>query len=483
MKRKIIFTLFFVFGTIVFAQSKPDSNTIFNYYIACATEDVNTAKKFLSQYPNYVDIELTVDNYSSDFDKEISSTLAYQRFASYLISKGIVSGFENKEEEKEFVKKYKRYPIIIASQYGNLEIVKLLISYHANLELKDEKEKTALIRASQNGHLDIIKELVNNGANIEAHQGSILTTAVCNGQKKVIEYFLKKGVNVDSEDSYGCTSLIYASVCGHSEIASLLLKNNADVNAKTNDGITALILASENGYISIVKELLKHKVDVNAEWSNGVTALIAAATNGHSEIVSLLLKNNADVNVKTNEDRTAMNYAILNGQTEIVKLLMEYDADLLGDICAIYIDIVTALLKHHSDIACMILKDDKYRRMFFNTSMASTVSMKIRPDGDEYDMTLLMYASREGFVDFVKLLIENNLDVNESNTDGETALMYAAINGRLEIVNILIDAGADINARNSKGISVLQYAAYAAKESNDTSVFDRLYYLGATFDK
>ena len=161
------------------------------------------------------------------------SNLAYQKFASYLISRGIVSGFKNKDEENEFIKNYKRYPIIIASQYGNLEIVKLLISYHTNLELKDEKETTALIRASQNGHLDIIKELVNNDADIETHQGAILQRAAENGYKEVIEYFLKKGVNVNSKGPDGSTALAHASILNQLDIVKYLLKNGADVNAES----------------------------------------------------------------------------------------------------------------------------------------------------------------------------------------------------------------------------------------------------------
>ena len=501
--------MFYILVAInIFTESKPDTNFVFNYYIACATGDVKTAEDFLAQYSNCVDIELSLDVFPKDIDQETLSNLAYQKFASYLISRGIVSGFKNKDKENEFIKNYKRYPIIIASQYGNLEIVKLLISYHTNLELKDEYENTALIRASQNDHLDIIKELVNNDADIETHQGVILRMAAENGYKEVIEYFLKKGVNVDSKDPNGNTALVHASLLnqlnivkyllengadvnagstvtplmaasyvGNKDIAAFLIRNKANVNIKGDKGLSALTLAATNGHSEIVSLLLKNKADINAKSDEGVTALIAASAGGHITIVEELLKNKADVNVKTNDGYTAMRAAITNGNTDVVKLLMEYEADLLGDLAAIYIDICEALLKQHSDIACMILKDDRYRRIFFNSSITQYYTK------DGIDMTLLMYAAKERFVDFTKLLIENNVDINESNSDGLLALMLAALNGQLEIVNILVDAGADINARNNEGFSVLQYAAYGAKESNDTNVFTLLYLLGATYDE
>lgn len=50
MKRLLIVSLFFIFASIdIFAQSKPDSNAVFNYYVACATGDVKNAKNFLTK--------------------------------------------------------------------------------------------------------------------------------------------------------------------------------------------------------------------------------------------------------------------------------------------------------------------------------------------------------------------------------------------------------------------------------------------------
>ena len=503
MKRLLIVSLFFIFASIdIFAQSKPDSNAVFNYYVACATGDVKNARNFLIQYPDCVDIELSLDNFFGDNDKQISSEFAYQRFANYLISKGIAYGFKDKEEEERFIKNYKRYPILMASQYGHLDVVKLLISYHSNLELKDEHENTALIRASQNGHLDIIKELVNNGANIEDHQGEILAMAAYNGHKEVVEYFLKKGVNVDSKDLIGLTALMHASIAnqlnivkqlvkngadvnavndsnftslmfasqqGNKTIAEFLIKNKANVNAKSYKGLSSLIIAASNGHSEIVSLLLKNKADVNAKSDEGVTALIAASANGYLNIVEELMKNKAVVNIKTNNGDTAMQAAIRKGKTEIVKLLMEYEADLLGDFTVLYSDIATALIKKHSDIACMILNDDRYRRMFFNSSIVPTFKV------DGVEMTLLIYASREGFVDFTRLLIENNVNINEQNSNGHTALMFAAANNNVEIVRLLLDAGADANIKDNNGLKAMHYAAGKAQETGDTRVFNLLY--------
>lgn len=76
----------------VFAQSKPDSNSVFNYYVACATGDTKIVVDFLDKFPDCVDIELFLDTDDSTF-----ISLAYRRFVNYLISKGITGPFKTND--------------------------------------------------------------------------------------------------------------------------------------------------------------------------------------------------------------------------------------------------------------------------------------------------------------------------------------------------------------------------------------------------
>ena len=52
-------------------------------------------------------------------------------------------------------------------------------------------------------------------------------------------------------------------------------------------------------------------------------------------------------------------------------------------------------------------------------------------------------AALNGKINFVKLLIKNNADVNVQNRGGMTALMRACHRGDLEMTKMLLDAGAD----------------------------------------
>jgi len=59
-----------------------------------------------------------------------------------------------------------------------------------------------------------------------------------------------------------------------------------------------------------------------------------------------------------------------------------------------------------------------------------------------------MFAAQEGFLEVVRILIENGADVNDSTGIGETALMFAVEKGHNDIASLLIENGADINAQD-----------------------------------
>ena len=52
--------------------------------------------------------------------------------------------------------------------------------------------------------------------------------------------------------------------------------------------------------------------------------------------------------------------------------------------------------------------------------------------------TALIWASRNGYGEVVKMLLErNDIDVNQGDRDGDTALLRASWNGRNDIVELL----------------------------------------------
>ena len=80
------------------------------------------------------------------------------------------------------------------------------------------------------------------------------------------------------------------------------------------------------------------------------------------------------------------------------------------------------------------------------------------PDSDGY--TALHNASRYGFAEGVRYLVERGADVNMSTIGGYggTPLTLASIGGHVEVVRALLEAGADVNKRDGLGRSPLSEA-------------------------
>jgi ankyrin repeat protein len=77
------------------------------------------------------------------------------------------------------------------------------------------------------------------------------------------------------------------------------------------------------------------------------------------------------------------------------------------------------------------------------------------PAASEY----LNAASWNGDVITVKRLLMRGVEINEANSDGQTALHYGAATGNDEIVEYLLRAGASPNVQEKEGFTPLMYAA------------------------
>ena len=150
--------------------------------------------------------------------------------------------------------------LMMASEDGDLDVVRTLLAKGADVNSKDEDGVTALIMAFEGGHLDIARTL------------------------------LAKGADVNSKDKRGVTALMMASGGGHLDVVRTLLAKGADVNSKDEDGVTALMMASAQGRLDVALALLAKGADVDAEEAYGVTAIGLAQHRGYTEVSTLLLK-------------------------------------------------------------------------------------------------------------------------------------------------------------------------------------------------
>lgn len=88
--------------------------------------------------------------------------------------------------------------------------------------------------------------------------------------------------------------------------------------------------------------------------------------------------------------------------------------------------------------------------------------------------TPLIFASQNGKVEFVKILLENNADIDIADYSGNTALIEAIRYNHFDIAKLLADNGADLTIRNHAGETALHYVCLknnmATKERHDVQM-------------
>ncbi len=118
------------------------------------------------------------------------------------------------------------------------------------------------------------------------------------GRVEVVKLLLSDSrTNINKTMQYGATPLYIASEKGHAEVVKLFLSDSrTDTNKTMHDGTTPLYIASYYGRVEVVKLLLSDsRTNINKPMQNGATPLYVASQKGHAEVVKLLLtKQNID---------------------------------------------------------------------------------------------------------------------------------------------------------------------------------------------
>jgi ankyrin repeat protein len=79
--------------------------------------------------------------------------------------------------------------------------------------------------------------------------------------------------------------------------------------------------------------------------------------------------------------------------------------------------------------------------------------------------TPLHYAATSGNVPIIELLLDNSAYIDAESPNGSTPLMMAAMYGTPESVKVLIQAGADLNVKNQLGLTALDFAVRGNRQN------------------
>lgn len=335
--------------------------------------------------------------------------------------------------------------LMAAAQSGRTEVIELLESYGARLDVTNADGDSALSLASAKGHVEAVRVLLALGEklgtknNIESAKSPIVEAAA-NGHVEVVRLLFQHEVQVNASMSNIEAALIAAISSGAHQCVRLLLAHVSDIDfvapfntehcveSDEHSLTTALIEAVSNDYVGIVQMLLDRGANVQA--SDGYcTPLIAASYSSSETIVLGLLQQGADINQTTIREPytcSALWAASCTGRESIVQILLRKGADpnLDGKSCAL----TAASRNGYANIVNILVR----------------AGANVNIEGETL-LTPLQSASTSGSIESVMILLNAGADPNLVHNSGPAALMLAAQNEFDEIVQVLLSRGADLN--------------------------------------
>ncbi|KAJ3270747.1 putative G-protein coupled receptor 63 [Terramyces sp. JEL0728] len=302
---------------------------------------------------------------------------------------------------------------------ADVQKVKDYIDSGKDLNVKDEQGQTPLHMASNFGHINIVRILLEYNADIESKNSmgfTALHSAVMYGQLAVMKLLRKHMANIETQSNNGWTPLHTAAKRGHLECVVYLVKAGVHLDSSNKLGLGALHLAVSGNHLKIAKFLIHHGAYPDTE-DVGYTPLHVAALVGRLECAKYLLQCGANMVInfswqdkQNGTGNTPLHLASVEGEIEIVKVFLDMEADVFIK----NFDNETALQIAHIECKELIRTQECYQlnrqESCKNIVIASRLLLRISQMPVELKMHILSFLSKDLSADEFKLLVNVLLD-------------------------------------------------------------------------
>lgn len=308
-----------------------------------------------------------------------------------------------------------------------VQSMKWLIKNGINIELETENKETALFYAVTNNHLESLKLLLEHNANFEhknIYKRTVLQEAVLKNNKKIIEILLNKTQNIENIDFAGHNLIFNALSTGDKDLILNIAKNkNVNLNHADLEKNT----------------ILHHELVLKDD-----------------DLAIKLMKLGVNPTISDKEGKNFLFYIVKKG-IESEDLLDE--ALFLGcninSKCHDNCNLLMEIIQHISELETSEnLKKESLLKMA-KKLIQKGIDINAQNNNKE---TALFLALKHKDLDVLEFLLNEKININHQNIDGDTALATYTIKGIefLEELLILLKYGADVNIKDNNGKNIIE---------------------------
>ena len=268
-----------------------------------------------------------------------------------------------------------------------------------------------------------------------------------------VTMMLSAGAMVDSRSASDETALFAACRLGETDMVELLLAAGANVLVACQDrGFSPLHVAAFNGHVNVCQLLVGWLAErgsgVDLVTKDGMTPLHLAAGEGHEAVCMLLMD---------------------AGGAAAMPLSSAAPGMYTDDLQSRAMPITTAAVRGHAELALKMAartwgaeNTAKVANMLLteyvcSNGMGSAVKVLADAGADigsvnpKFDMAPIHVAAGSGNTDVVQALVDQGVNVDQTNAKGMTPLHCAALTRHRQTVEALFAMGADPTARTLRG--------------------------------
>ncbi|KAL8861141.1 MAG: hypothetical protein Q9178_002357 [Gyalolechia marmorata] len=317
----------------------------------------------------------------------------------------------------------------IAACYGNLQIIRQILT-HPDIDVnKLDDSRTPLTNAAVNGLAAVVEALIDCGADTEAREGpkhrggTPLNRAIDSGHIAVVKLLLSRGANAKVLDAHNRTIIHSAAINGQDETLRFLLQEATDIG-------------------------------INAQGTDGRPALHDAAYFNYCETIGILFQNGARTDIHDGDDKSPLGVAKDMHNLEALELLRKLrKQESYHDSLSTEYDPVkhtkNSIDSTETGFLTVVNLAMKHAVKSYIESSRTDPNVDINlTDTNRY--SALHFAVQEHHVDILSMLLSApNININCLDNNERSPLHWCSIHYDPDAAVVLLNAGADYSLKDN----------------------------------